>query len=96
MWNMVISVVNSDCAFINLFHCVTATPGVDYDNVIPTITSMPGDSAACFDIVISNDSLVEEDIECFVASFTADDLDGLVIGNNSALCCIIDDDMYSK
>ena len=89
---LVISVVNSNHAFINLFHYVTATPGVDYNNVIPSIMSMPDDTEACFNITIIDDNLVEENRECFMVSFTTEDLDGLVIGNSSALCCIIDDD----
>lgn len=86
------SMINFHCAFTSLFHCVTATPGVDYNDVIPSIVSTPGDTEACFDIIIINDSLVEENLECLMASFTAEDLDGLEIGNSSSLCCIIDDD----
>ena len=65
---------------------------MDYNDTVPTITSTPGDTEACFDIIIIDDNLVEEDRECFMVSFTVEDIDGLVIGNSSALCCIIDDD----
>ena len=65
---------------------------MDYNDTISTITSRPGDTEACFDINIINDNLVENDRECFLRSFTVEDLDDLVIGNSSALCCIVDDD----
>ena len=68
---------------------------MDYNDTIPTITSMPGVTESCFDIIIVDDNLVEEDRECFMVSFTVEDLDGIVIGNSSALCCIIDDDSKS-
>ena len=64
---------------------------MDYIDVVPSITSMPGDTEACFDITIINDNM-EEDRECFMVSFTVEHLDDLVIGNSSALCCIVDDD----
>ena len=64
------SMVYSHCAFINLFCHVTATPGVDYGDVIASITASPGDTEACFNVTIVNDK-VGENLECFIISFTA-------------------------
>ena len=52
----------------------------------------PGDSQACFNIEITDDVLVEEGLECLMASFTAESLPSLEIGNSSSICCIMDDD----
>ena len=52
----------------------------------------PGDTQACFNIVIENDVLVEDNQECLMASFTADSLVNLEIGTSSSVCCIVDDD----
>ena len=59
--------------------------------VLP-ITARSGDTEACFNIVIEDDLLVEESQECLMASFTAEDLVNLKMGNTSSICCIIDDD----
>ena len=69
-----------------------ATPGIDYHAVITPIMANPGDSQACFNIMIENDVLVEEIQECLMVSFTAELLVNLKIGKNSSVCCIIDDD----
>ena len=58
--------------------------------------AMPGTSQACFDIMIINDLLVEEDQECLMASFTAEDLENLEVGDSSSVCCIVDDDSKSE
>ena len=58
--------------------------------------AMPGTSQACFDIMIDNDLLVEEDQECLMTSFTAEDLENLEVGNSSSVCCIVDDDSKSE
>lgn len=52
----------------------------------------PGDSQACFNIEIINDVLVEERLECLMASFTAESLPNLEVGTSSSICCIVDDD----
>ena len=52
----------------------------------------PGDSQACFNIEITDDVLVEETLECLMASFTAESLPNLEIGTSSSVCCIMDDD----
>ena len=70
----------------------TATPGVDYSDVIAPIVARPGDTQVCFDIVINNDELVEEDQECLMASFTAEVIVNLIVGDNISVCCIVDDD----
>ena len=75
-----------------LFFSNTATPAIDYSDVIAPILARPGDTQVCFDIVINDDDLVEESEECLMASFTAEDLENLMIGDSSSLCCIIDDD----
>ena len=69
-----------------------ATPGVDYGDVVLPIMARPGDTEACFNIVIEDDILVEESQECLMASFTAEDLVNLEIGSSSSVCCIVDDD----
>lgn len=69
-----------------------ATPGVDYGSVLMPITVNPGDSRACFEIVIVNDDLFEEKEECFLVSFTTEALDNLEITNSDSVWCIIDDD----
>ena len=75
-----------------LINVHVATPGVDYGDVIAAIMANPGDSQACFNIMISNDLLVEERQECLMASFTAESLVNLEIGTSSSICCIVDDD----
>ena len=72
-----------------------ATPGVDYDTIIAPIMANPGDNQACFNIVIDDDILVEENQECLMASFTAESLVNLEIGTSSSICCIVDDDSKS-
>ena len=69
-----------------------AIPGVDYGAAIAPIMANPGDSQACFNIEINNDVLVEERLECLMASFTAESLPNLEIGTSSSVCCIVDDD----
>ena len=71
--------------------CV-ATPGMDYDDVVLPVMARPGDTEACFSIMIENDVLVEESQECFTASFTTEDLVNLEIGSSSSVCCIVDND----
>ena len=50
----------------------------------------PGDSQACFNIIIEDDMLVEENQECFMVSFTP--LVNLTVPTMSSVCCIVDDD----
>ena len=69
-----------------------ALPMVDYMSNIPTIMARPGDTEVCFDIMIVDDALVEESQECLMVSFTAEQLENLEIGDNSAVCCIVDND----
>ena len=52
----------------------------------------PGDTQACFNIMIENDVLVEDNQECLMPSFTAESLVNLEIGTSSSVCCIVDDD----
>ena len=70
----------------------TATPDVDFSSTIPPLVATPGDLEICFEVTIANDNLVEEPLECFMVSFTAEQLENLMIGNDTAVCCIIDDD----
>ena len=65
---------------------------MDYGDVIAPIMANPGDSQACLNIEINNDSLIEERQECLMVSFIAEPLVNLEIGINSSVCCIVDDD----
>lgn len=71
-------------------HSYTATPGLDYSVAVAPTMANPGDSQACFNIVIEDDMLVEENLECFMVSFTA--LVNLTVPTMSSVCCIVDDD----
>ena len=58
------------------------------------------DSAAgqiCYEAAaIVDDSLVEDQLQCFRVSFSVpDNIDMLLVQNNSAICCIEDDDSTS-
>ena len=69
-----------------------ASPGVDYGDVFLPIMARPGDTEACFNIMIEDDVLVEESQECFMATFAAEKIVNLEIGNVFSICCIVDDD----
>jgi hypothetical protein len=68
----------------------TATPGLDYSVVVAPTTANPGDSQACFNIMIKDDVLVEENQECFMVSFTA--FVNLTVPTISSVFCIVDND----
>ena len=65
---------------------------MDYSNIILPLVARPGDPEICFEVTIENDNLVEEPLECFMVSFIAEQLENLMIENDTAVCCIIDDD----
>ena len=72
-----------------------ATPDVDYGAVSTTLQAMPGDTQVCFDIVITNDTFVEERLECFALeiSLGPNPPDGILLNPSAnAECCIEDDD----
>ena len=82
------------------------TPNVDYIAINQTINVTLMESAAgetCFSLSVLDDTVLEEPLECLLLRIQipddapdmlgiAPDLLGIAPGNDSTLCCIVDDD----
>ena len=78
------------------------TPDVDYTRVDQILGVTLADSAVgqrCFTFSVVNDSAVEEPMECLVIRLelpqNASEMLRIAPGNESTLCCILDDDSES-
>ena len=81
------------------FTSSAATPNVDYEAIDLTINVTLMDSAAgetCFTLSVLDDTVLEELLECLVLRIQlpdgSPDMLGIAPGNDSTLCCIMDDD----
>ena len=75
------------------------TPNVDYAAINQTINVAVAESSVgqrCFNFTVENDVALEDPLECLVVRIqlpeNALDLLRIAPGNDSTLCCIVDDD----
>ena len=94
------------CFRLHDFVSSAGTPNVDYIAINQTINVTLVDSAAgetCFSLSVLDDIVLEEPLECLLLRIQipddapdmlgiAPDLLNIAPGNDSTLCCIVDDD----
>ena len=87
------------CCGLHDFASSVGTPNIDYDVIDQTINVTLMDSAAgetCFNLSVLDDTVLEEPLECLLLTIQlpegSSDMLNIAPGNDSTLCCIMDDD----